>query len=149
HACNLGLQVGGVVDVDAGLHGDTLGDGNAVAAQVLDLGRVIGEQAHTAHVEVGQDFDRRPVFALVGLVAKHQVGVNRVVAFVLEIVGAQLLGKADAAAFLAQIDHDSPAGLGDALHGHVQLFATVAAQRAERVARHAFGVNAHQDLLAV
>lgn len=82
--------------------------------------------------------------------AELDVGLDGVVAVVLEVVGAELLAEADAAALVAaEVDEDAAAGLVDELHRQVQLVAAVAAGGAEDVAGQALGMDPHQDVLAV
>ncbi|BAS94404.1 Os05g0460500 [Oryza sativa Japonica Group] len=81
--------------------------------------------------------------------AELDVGLDGVVAVVLEVVGAELLAEADAAALVAaEVDEDAAAGLVDELHRQVQLVAAVAAGGAEDVAGQALGMDPHQDVLA-
>ena len=62
--------------------------------------------------QLGQDLRADPVVALVGLEAQGLVGLDRVLALVLELVGHDLVDEADAAALLAQVEQDAlrPAG---------------------------------------
>ena len=66
---------------------------------------------------------------------------------VLEVVGAQLVVEADAAALLAHVDDDAAALLGDHLHRLLELLAAVAAHAAEDVAGDALAVHAHEHRL--
>jgi len=60
--------------------------------------------------------------------AELDVRLDGVVALVLEIVGAELLAQANAAAFVAAEVHEhATAGLLDQLHRQLQLVAAVAA----------------------
>ena len=81
-------------------------DLNAVATQLLDLRRVVGQQLDTLHTQVAQDVGGGPVLALVGLMAEHKVGVDSVVAFILQIVSAQLLRQSDAPRQHRQLTED-------------------------------------------
>ena len=76
-----------------------------------------------------------------------QVGVDGVVALLLEVVGAELVGEPDAAALVAaQVDDDAGALLGDEPQRLVQLRAAVAAQRSEDVPGQALGVDPDEDV---
>ena len=94
--------------------------------------------------EVLEQLDADAVVARVGLVAEGQVGFDRVQALVLQRVGFDLLGDADAAAFLRQIDEHAGPFVSNHVERHVQLIAAVAAQRFEQVAGEAGGVQPHQ-----
>ncbi len=60
----------------------------------------------------------------------------------LQRVGADLVQQPDAATFLAQVEDDAAAFLGDRLHGAAQLRAAVAVAAAERVAGEALRMHA-------
>ncbi len=93
--------------------------------------------------------DRRPDPVVTGVDRKtlHGVGVDRVVAHLLQFVGPQLVGESDPATLVAaQIDEDAAALRGDHLERRVELLAAVAAQRAERVAGQALGVDPDQHV---
>ena len=51
------------------------------------------------------------------------------------------------APFLSQVKHNAGALVGNHAHGVIELFAAVAAQRAEHIACEAFGMNADQDVM--
>ena len=72
------------------------------------------------------------------------VGLDRVLALVLELVGAHLVEEPDPAPLLPHVDEDAaPLGL-DPLQGLVELEPAIAAARVEDVARQALGVHADQ-----
>ena len=96
-----------------------------------------------------QDLHADAVVALVGLEAEPLVGLDGVEPLVLQLVGADLVGQADAAPFLVQVQQHAAALLGDPLHRRVELRAAVAARRVEDVAGQAARVDAHQHVLAV
>ena len=110
---------------------------------------LLRQQPHRPDAEVAQDLGADAVVALVGLEAEPLVGLDRVEPLVLQLVGANLVGQADAAPFLVQVQqHAAPFG-GDPLHRRVELRAAVAARRVEHVAGQALRVHAHQHVLAV
>ena len=77
-----------------------------------------------------------------------QVGVDGVVPLLLQLVGADLVAEADAAALVApQVDEDAPALLLDEIERGLQLGAAVAAQGAEDVAGQALGVDPDEHVL--
>ena len=67
---------------------------------------------------------------------------------VLQRIGAQLVGKADAAALLAQVEQDPAASLADDPQRLLELRPAIAFQRAEHVAGQAFAVQPDQRRLA-
>src|SRR5205823_4185091 len=91
-------------------------------------------EAHRSNPEVAQDLDAHTVVALIGLESQALVRLDRVEAFVLQLVRANLVGKADPAAFLIQIQQH-PASFGcDSPHRGVKLGAAIAADRMQDVA---------------
>src|SRR5581483_8425121 len=73
--------------------------------------------------ELTQHLRRREIDPLVGVEAELLVGVDRVEPGILELVGAQLVDQADAAALLREIEQNAAARLGDRGDGAAQLLA--------------------------
>ena len=84
------------------------------------------------------------IVALVVGKAEAAVGLDRIEPAVLERIGAQLVGKADPAAFLAQVEQDPAAVRADDLQRFLELRPAIAFERAEHVAGQAFAVQPHQ-----
>jgi hypothetical protein len=124
-----------------GTRGHALGDSDAQLAQGLHFRRVVGDQADRLNAQVAQHVGSRRVVALVGMMPQLQVCIDGVVADILQIVGAQFGKQPDAAPFLPQIEDDAGALDGDHAHGARELFAAVAAQRAEHIAGETFGMH--------
>ena len=99
--------------------------------------------------EVAQDLGADAVVALVGLEAEPLVGFDRVEPGVLQLVGANLVGQADAAALLIEVEQHPAPFLGDPLHRRVELRPAVAARRVEDVAGQAAGMDPDQHVGAV
>jgi hypothetical protein len=78
--------------------------------QALDLAQVVGVQLDRRHAERVQHRRRRRVVAQVVVVAEVQVGLDRVEPVLLQLVGADLLGDADAPALLPQVQDDAALG---------------------------------------
>ena len=113
--------------------------------QPVDLVGVVGVQHDRLDLE-GVDHGRGVVVAAhVAVEAEVEVGLEGVEAVVLQLVGPDLLGDADAAAFLAHVEDQAEVIGGDAVEGELELVAAVAAQRAEHVAGEALGVHAGRD----
>ena len=94
---------------------------------------------------MAQHLSPAAVVALVGLESQVDVGLYGVHAFLLELVGGNLVHQSDASSFLLHVDEHALAFLFDHLHGFVQLFAAVTPLAAEDVARGAGGVYADED----
>src|SRR5690606_26461892 len=77
--------------------------------------------------------------------AEHAVGIDGVGALRLECIGPDLVGEADAAAFLTQIEDGAVSASGDLLLRGLELLFAIALERAEDLAREALGVKPHGD----
>ncbi len=87
------------------------------------------------HAEVHQDLRADAVLAAVHRQSELEVRVHRVVALLLQGVGADLVAEADATALVAaQVDDHAAAFPSHHLDGGIELRAAVAAPRAEHVA---------------
>ena len=108
HALLLGRQVALVVG--RGLHDQRqlLDHLDALLAQGFHLGRIVGQQLDLGIAEIEQDVRGQIVVARLDRGADGDVGVDRVVALVLQGIGADLVDEADAAALLeGQVDQDA------------------------------------------
>ena len=145
----LGPQVAEVVLLRRHLDRHRRGDRQAVALEPDDLARVVGQQADGREAEVGEDLRADAVVAQVGREAELEVGLDRVEALLLQLVGAELVEQADAAALLGEVEQDA-ATLRPSICSQrlLELRAAVAAQRAEHVAGHALRVHADEHVLA-
>jgi hypothetical protein len=146
----LGLHVAAVAEVGGGRQRHQPLHRHALGPQGARLGRVVGQQPRAADPGGPQDLRRLPEVAAVDRQAEAPVGVDGVVALVLEHVGLELGHQPDAAALVAGGVQQHPPALGDDLaHGQAQLGAAVAAQRPEGVAGQAGRVEADQQVAAV
>ena len=100
----LGLEVEAVVLVRRDHVRDAAGHADAVALQLLDLLRVVGEQADRADRQAVQHVRGDRVVALVVAEPEREVGLDGVEPAVLQRVGAHLVEQADAAPLLAQVE---------------------------------------------
>ena len=90
----LGLQVAPGVLRGGNFERHRFDDRQPVALDAHELARVVGQQPHRADAEVAQDLRADAVVALVGLEAEPLVGLDRVEALVLQLVGADLVRPA-------------------------------------------------------
>ena len=130
----LGVQIRLVVRVRDGPDRYLIGDREPVSLQAEDLLRVVGEDPDARQTEVDEDLGADPVVAQVGGQAELQVGVNRVEALLLELVGAELVEQADPATLLGEVEQDALPLPLDRRQRRLELLAAVAAQRVEDVA---------------
>src|SRR5262245_22149991 len=140
----LGAQVLDVPGVGCDLERSTRLHPDAVALEPADLLGVVGEQADEPHTQVAQDLRTDAVVAQVLPEPELEVGLDRVAALVLERVGADLVGEADASSLLVQVDQHAAARRGDQIERLAELVATVASLGAEHVSGQAFRVQPHQ-----
>ena len=147
HAVALGPQVLLVVRVGRVHDRHLLGDRQAVALQPADLLRVVREDADAGEPEVDEDLRADAVVAQVDGQPELEVRVDRVVALVLQVVGAQLVQQPDPAPLLGEVEQHAAAGLLDHRQRRLELLAAVAAQRVEDVAGEALGVHAHEHVV--
>src|ERR1700756_5522571 len=134
----LGLQVALVVRIRRDGDWNPFDHLEAEALQTVDLLRVVGEQPYLPDAEVVEDLAADAVVALVGRVAERFVGLDSVHTFVLEVVGVQLVEKADAPALrVPDIENHAISFSRDHLLCRLELSAAIAAEAAEDVAREA------------
>ena len=98
--------------------------------------------------EVDEDLRADAVVAQVDGQPELEVRVDGVEALVLQVVGAQLVEQADAAALLGEVEQHAAALVLDHRERRLELLAAVAAQRVEDVAGQALGVHAHEHVVA-
>ena len=144
-----GGQVVAIVFAGFDADGDFFYDREAVAFDAVNFFGVVGHDADFSQAEIAEDLAADAVVAFVDGEAESLVGFDGVVAFFLEGVGVELVGEADAAAFLAEVDEGAFAFLFDHLHGGGELGAAIAAGAAEDVAGEAFAVDSDEDGLFV
>src|SRR5207302_8428795 len=83
----------------------------------------------------------RQIDPLVGVEAELLVGVDRVEPGVLQLVGAQFVDQANAAALLREIEQDAAAGFGARRDRAAQPVGAIAAQAGQKSARATFGME--------
>src|SRR5215470_18987973 len=76
---------------------DALGDVQAVPLETDDLLRIVGQELQVLDPEVDQDLGADAVVSQVGMKPERDVGLDRVLALVLELVGAHLVQEPDPA----------------------------------------------------
>ena len=83
-----------------------------------------------AEAELAQHLGGRQIDPLVGVEAELLVGVDRIEPGILQLIGAQLVDEADAAALLREVQQHAAARRGDRGDRAAQLVAAIAAQAA-------------------
>ena len=110
---------------------------------------IVRQEPNLREPKVLKHLDADAVVAAVHLMAERHIGLDRVHALILQVVGLDLLDQSDAAAFLGQIDQHAGPFLTDHLHGQLELVAAVTTQRRQQVAGEAGRMQPHQRLRPV
>src|SRR5262245_32435057 len=143
----LGAEVLDVPRVRGDLERRARDDVDPVALEAADLLRVVREEADAAHAEVAEDLCADAVVAQILAEAELEVRLDRVEAAVLERVRADLVGEADPASLLVEVDEHAAPRDRHRLDRLPQLIAAVAALRAEDVAGETLGVETDEHLV--
>ena len=144
HSGRLGREIGTVVGALADDDGDSVNNVDAVVEQLLSFVGVVGHQLDVGDAHRIQHLSSEIVPSGIGRQAEGEVGVQRVVPFVLEGIGLHFGVEADAPSFLAEINNGAVTGFLNGLHGGFKLRSAVASLRTEGVAGKALGVNPNQ-----
>ncbi len=102
HLLALGHEVALVALGGGNLDRHALDHLEAVPLDAHDLLRIVREDAQTLRAEVDQDLRADAVVAQIGLEAQDVVGLDRVLALVLQLVRAKLIQEPDPPPFLAR-----------------------------------------------
>ncbi len=140
-----GLQVFLIVGVGLYPDGDALYD--LYVGEAFDLFGVVCEEFELCDAKMVQDELDDLIGAFIGGETQLVVRFDRVVAFVLQGVGVDLVEQTDVPALLAVVD-EHPALFGNELQGKMQLFAAVAFDRAQGIPRQALRVHTHDGCIA-
>src|SRR5262249_34539959 len=98
---------------------------------------------HPRAAEQLQHAHRDAVIAFVVVEAQHGVGVDGIETGLLQLIGTDLVGEAEPAAFLLQVKNDPAAVLLTLLERQAKLTAAVASPRAEQLSSQAGRVQSH------
>src|SRR5215216_4866684 len=113
----------------------TLTNPQTIAFEPDQLARIIRDEPDRLESKVEENLRANAVVAQIGLESELLVRLDRIRAFVLELVGLELVEQSDSPPFLIEI-HDRAATIRrDQLHGLVELPATVTSQRMKHVSR--------------
>ena len=107
HSCPLCLEVATVVVIRLDHNGNVLHDSESVAFQADTFHGIVSDEANFADSHLPKYLGSYAVFAFVGTEAEMYVGIDRIVALLLELVGGNLVHEPDASTFLAEIDDEA------------------------------------------
>jgi hypothetical protein len=143
-----GRQVTPVVGIDRRLERNAGGDFDTRLNETVELGWIVGKQHDARTVQGSQHHRRSSIVALIVLETQHRVGVARIQPGVLQSIGPHLVRKADAAAFLGQVQNDATADAFQVREREPKLIATVASPRAKYVAGQACRMKPNRNGLS-
>src|SRR5262245_24307716 len=103
----LRLQVAAVLGVRGDLDRHLLDHGESETLDAGHLLRIVREDADRREAEVGEDLAPDPVFAHVCREAELEVRLDRVESGLLQLVGLELVEKADAPSLLRHVEQDA------------------------------------------
>src|SRR5574337_140128 len=115
------------------LNRDPLHHVQTVRLESDDLAWIIGQQPDIAQSEVGQDLGPDSILSQIGFEPESRVRLHRIQTAVLQLIGAYLIGKPNASAFLSNIQKNALPLLGDQFERFIQLRSAVAPKRAEDI----------------
>jgi len=142
----LRTQVAYVRGRDRDFEGDSLRHTDPVAFQFLNFRRVVRHEPHGRHTEDAQHARRALVVPEIRGESEDSVRVDRIEAMVLEVVCGHLVCDANPSPLLGHVEQDAAGCPANSLQRCVKLLAAIAPFGTEDIARHAFGVEAHEDV---
>ena len=104
HSCLFGLEVESIIGIGFNLNRNTLGDLQAEFLELVDLVRIIGQDAHSLDTELAQNLRTDEVLAFIAGKAQCQIGIKRIQSLLLQFIGAKFVDQTDSAAFLTQAE---------------------------------------------
>lgn len=141
--CHLCGHVAVVISIDRRLESHPADDLNSGFGQTIELGRVVGKQDDACAFEHLEHARGNAIVAFIVIEAKRGVCVNGIESAILQPIGTHLVGKADAAALLRQIENNAAAEVLEARHCEPKLVAAVTAPRAKYITRQARRMQPH------
>ena len=93
-----------------------------------------------------EDLRSSVIVALIVGQTEHSIRVDSIVPLLLERIGRDLVGEADAATLLAQVDDNPPSTAANHIQGEMELFTAVALQGAQDLGRETLVVDPHRDV---
>lgn len=107
--------------------------------QVIQLQGIVGDEIETVDPQELQHLNPGRIISFISLESEMEIGIERIHALILELIGPDLVDQADAASFLAKI-HKVASFLRDHFKSTVQLRTTITFSRTEGFSRYTFRV---------
>ena len=136
-ARRLGGEITSVVGIDRPLQRHASRYVDAGIGEAVELRRIVRQQPHPRAAEQLQHAHRDAVIAFVVVETQDGIGVDGIETGFLQLIGADLVGETQPAAFLLQIENDPAAVLLELRQRQAKLIAAVASPRAEHISRQA------------
>ena len=142
HAVPLGAEIADVVAICGNLNRNARCDRNAEVRELRYFVGIIGHKAQRPNAEGAEHGGRWDVVPEIVRKAERAVGLDGVEPLFLERIGFQFVEESYTAPLLAEVEEHALTRRLNLPEGALQLFAAVAALRAENIAGHALGVHA-------
>jgi len=118
------------------------------AFQRLDLLWIVRHQPHRADSQVDQDRAGQLITAQVGFETQLLIGLDRIGALILKLIGAQLIEQTDPTAFLIFVNDQAPTLARNGRESQLQLRPAIASKAVKYIASEALRMDAHQRRIA-
>ena len=115
----------------------------------MNLGGIVGHQTQLLCTQGNQNLCAHAIFTQVRGKAKLDVGIYRIIALLLQLIGTQLVNQTDTTAFLTQVQQQAAAFLVNGLKCCSQLLAAVTACRTKGIAGQALRVYTAEHRLTI
>jgi len=107
-------------------NGYLLGNFQTVSFQSNHLFGIVGEQADGFQAKIHKNLRAQAIFPQVHAVTKLEIGFHRVQTLLLQFIGLDFGGQANATAFLPHVKNHPAPGFSHLPHGLMQLRAAIA-----------------------
>lgn len=143
-AITLGRKIAFIMGIGRQMMWHALDDGDRRCFETRHFSGVVCQQAYAGLAEQRQHSRRHAKVAGIDSKAKAQIGVHRVKALILKLIGAQLVDQANPAALLAEVKQDAPAALRNLMQCGLKLRPAVTLEAAQHITGEAFAMEADQ-----
>src|SRR5436190_22330692 len=127
---------------------DPLDDINSLMLEAGDLGGIVSQHPDPVEPKRPKHSRGHAIIALVVGKAEPTVGVDRVEPAILQRIGPELVGEANAAPFLAKVEQDPAALRSENSERFLELRTAVAFETSEHIASEAFAMQSDQGRLS-
>ena len=115
----------------------------------MNLGGIVGHQTQLLCTQSNQNLCTHAIFTQIRGKAQLDVGIYRIIALLLQLIGTQLVNQTDTTAFLTQVQQQTAAFLVNGLKCCSQLLAAVTACRTKGITGQALRVYTAEHRLTI